>query len=101
MRKIGIAALLGLFMVGNTFAATCPETKSLKEVAGSEDGLDGYVYSVESGNWKGFAPNADDDGTKEVDLATLKLSDSKTTDTSVICRYTDAKGGGLSLSQKK
>ncbi|MEE1887593.1 hypothetical protein [Pseudomonas carassii] len=101
MRTFGTAALLALFMMGNAIAATCPDSKTIKETAGSEDGLDGYVYSVESGNWRGFAPDTDDKGTKEVDLATLKLSDSKASDTSVICRYTDAKGGGLSLSQKK
>lgn len=100
MRLIG-TALLALFMMGNAVAATCPEVKDFKEAAGSDDGFDGYFYTVEKGNWKGFAPNQDDKGTKEVDLATLKLANSGASDTAIICRYRDAKGGGLSLASKK
>lgn len=96
-------ALLALFMSGTALAATCPEPKDIKEAStqSTEDGFSGYHYTAADGKWKGFAPNADDKGTKEVELASLRLVNSQEGSISVICRYTDAKGGALSLSSKK
>lgn len=102
MRLIG-TALVALLMMGNAVAATCPASKDIKEASApsSEDGFEGYAYTAENGKWRGFAPNPDDDGTKEVELETLKLHSANNPDNPTVCRYTDGKGGGLSLSIKK
>ncbi|WP_412461058.1 hypothetical protein ACK2SD_00165 [Pseudomonas sp. SC11] len=103
MRMVSIT-LLSLFMAGSAMAATvCPDPKDIKEASAqtTQDGFDGYEYSAMDGKWKGFAANADDKGTKEIELGTLKLDSSREGATSVICRYMDAKKGGLSLSSKK
>ncbi|MBJ9974511.1 hypothetical protein IAE35_08045 [Pseudomonas sp. S75] len=102
MRLIS-SALLALLMSGSALAATCPEPKDIQEAAqqSTQDGFEGYEYSADKGKWKGFAPNADDQGTKEIQLETLTLQNSREGDKSVICRYQDAKGGALSISGRK